>query len=678
MLQNFQTRLFPPRGQRAKTSALNKRLNTLVLLERHSEDGINLATLAPQEHPEINASTTSTPSSIPPETTTHKKEVSVEHQRVIRKILSMPESLPPSSKGTWNVRFRHSLKNSVDTEWFRTWAAASTSRGQDFRSLSSVVSKEMLDALWLPTATDFAVSPLTSSNSFSTLLGSNSLFSTTMMECKRDLSSEKTSWPSFMSSPQGITAKDVMEQQKNKRQRAAVAIPAPTRSEDEDDLESSSVQTTTAETTNKRKRTKKSATLKRDNKIVRCVRIPVSLYPPSLRSKTAQPVHQQSLYNEKREVLNRMFGIYRHIYNTTVEQYKEFGLDVSQEYEVRQMITALDGEWSLPFYAELPTASKQKAVTEFFTQLKTNLKKGGKFEMKFKSKLHSPQQCLPYGSCKVIADNSTIVLPYNPGGNKSSFKEIVLFMKQGVPEALKTRNDTKFIREEVKILRSRNGNLHVVIPITLSQHQEDEDCLRPVQVVSMDPGVRTFQTFYTPDGRCGKIGTSLDKVFVLLHKIDKTISKLSKPLSLNAKKRRRLKRSKYRQIDRVKNVRDDFHRKTCVWLLRNFDFILLPALSTKQVAPKLSSKTCRAMYTWSHYAFKQRLLDMSQKYTHKKVIIVDERFTTMTCGKCFTANYNVGASKVFSCAQCGLESDRDVHAARNILLRYVPDLFVLR
>ena len=469
-----------------------------------------------------------------------------------------------------------------------------------------------------------------------------------------------------------------MEQQKNKRQRAAVAIPAPTRSEDEDDLESSSVQTTTAETTNKRKRTKKSATLKRDNKIVRCVRIPVSLYPPSLRSKTAQPVHQQSLYNEKREVLNRMFGIYRHIYNTTVEQYKEFGLDVSQEYEVRQMITALDGEWSLPFYAELPTASKQKAVTEFFTQLKTNLKKGGKFEMKFKSKLHSPQQCLPYGSCKVIADNSTIVLPYNPGGNKSSFKEIVLFMKQGVPEALKTRNDTKFIREEVKILRSRNGNLHVVIPITLSQHQEDEDCLRPVQVVSMDPGVRTFQTFYTPDGRCGKIGTSLDKVFVLLHKIDKTISKLSKPLSLNAKKRRRLKRSKYRQIDRVKNVRDDFHRKTCVWLLRNFDFILLPALSTKQVAPKLSSKTCRAMYTWSHYAFKQRLLDMSQKYTHKKVIIVDERFTTMTCGKCFTANYNVGASKVFSCAQCGLESDRDVNAARNILLRYVPDLFVLR
>ena len=83
------------------------------------------------------------------------------------------------------------------------------------------------------------------------------------------------------------------------------------------------------------------------------------------------------------------------------------------------------------------------------------------------------------------------------------------------------------------------------------------------------------------------------------------------------------------------------------------------------------------MYTWAHYAFKQRLLEMSQKYTHKKVLIVNEAYTTRTCGNCFVVNNNVGASKVFCCVHCDLEADRDVHAARNILLRYVPDLFVL-
>ena len=307
--------------------------------------------------------------------------------------------------------------------------------------------------------------------------------------------------------------------------------------------------------------------------------------------------------------------------------------------------------------------------------------------MKFKSKLRSPQQCLPYGNCKVLADERTIILPYELRGKTSPLNEIVLFMKNGVPDALKSRNDKNFVREEVKVLMSRNGNLHVVIPLTLSQVQEAGSFSSGVKIVALDPGVRTFQTFYTPTGQFGKIGTcsgddvngsgGLEQMERLLKKIDKTISTLSKPDLLKSKKRRRLKRQKYRKLDQVKNVRNDFHRKTCVWLLRNFDIVLLPEFKKKTMVTSLNSKACRAMYTWAHYAFKQRLLEMSQKYTHKKVLIVNEAYTTRTCGNCFVVNNNVGTSKVFECVNCGLEADRDVHAARNILLRYVPDLFVL-
>ena len=215
-------------------------------------------------------------------------------------------------------------------------------------------------------------------------------------------------------------------------------------------------------------------------------------------------------------------------------------------------------------------------------------------------------------------------------GKTSPLNEIVLFMKNGVPDALKSRNDKHFVREEVKVLMSRNGNLHVVIPLTLSQVQEAGSFSDGVKIVALDPGVRTFQTFYTPTGQCGKIGTcsgddvngssGLEKIERLLKKIDKTISTLSKPEVLKSKKRRRLKRQKYRKLDQVKNVRNDFHRKTCVWLLRNFDIVLLPEFVVKTMVTSLNSKTCRSMYTWSHYAFKQRLLEMSQKYTHKKVL----------------------------------------------------------
>ena len=684
-----------------------KPLKTLESAGKLCDAGTNLDTLTQPEHPEINASTTTTPSVVPKiQKQRQRKPMSLENNLTLKTILSTPEFLPPSSKETWNVRYRHSLKNTVDSELFQTLAVASTLRGQDFRSLSSVVSTEMLEALWLPIATDFVGSPLTSLNSCSELLGSNSLFTAKIMEKRQSSPSlEKTSWPSFMFSPLDTTANDVMEKLKIKNVKrvktVAEALPTPmVHPEREDDQESSSELEATpvvvVPITTKRKRVKKSATLKANNNIMRCVSVPVTLYRPGVElgvsnlpylNNNLRPLHQQPEIIEKRNLLNKLFGTYRHIYNATVQLFNDKKIDVSQEYDVRAKLTNLDGELAQPWYSELPTPSKQKAVTECFTQVKTNLSKGGDFKMKFKSKLHSPQQCLPYGNCKVLADERTIILPYTLKGKTSPLSEIVLFMKNGVPNALKSRNDKNFVREEVKVLMSRNGNLHVVIPLTLSQIQQAESFSNGIRIVALDPGVRTFQTFYTPSGQCGKIGTcsgddvngssGLEKIERLLKKIDKTISTLSKPDVLKSKKRRRLKRLKYRKLDQVKNVRNDFHRKTCVWLLRNFDIVLLPEFKAKTMVTSLTSKTCRAMYTWSHYAFKQRLLEMSQKYTHKKVLIVNEAYTTRTCGNCFVVNDDVGVSKVFECVNCGLEADRDIHAARNILLRYVPDLFVL-
>ena len=684
-----------------------KPLKTLESAGKLCDAGTNLDTLTQPEHPEINASTTTTPSVVPKiQKQRQRKPMSLENNLTLKTILSTPEFLPPSSKETWNVRYRHSLKNTVDSELFQTLAVASTLRGQDFRSLSSVVSTEMLEALWLPIATDFVGSPLTSLNSCSELLGSNSLFTAKIMEKRQSSPSlEKTSWPSFMFSPLDTTANDVMEKLKIKNVKrvktVAEALPTPmVHPEREDDQESSSELEATpvvvVPITTKRKRVKKSATLKANNNIMRCVSVPVTLYRPGVElgvstlpylNNNLRPLHQQPEIIEKRNLLNKLFGTYRHIYNATVQLFNDKKVDVSQEYDVQAKLTNLDGELAQSWYSELPTPSKQKAVTECFTQVKTNLSKGGDFKMKFKSKLHSPKQCLPYGNCKVLADERTIILPYNLKGKTSPLNEIVLFMKNGVPDALKSRNDKNFVREEVKVLMSRNGNLHVVIPLTLSQIQQAESFSNGIRIVALDPGVRTFQTFYTPSGQCGKIGTcsgddvngssGLEKIERLLKKIDKTISTLSKPDVLKSKKRRRLKRLKYRKLDQVKNVRNDFHRKTCVWLLRNFDIVLLPEFKAKTMVTSLTSKTCRAMYTWSHYAFKQRLLEMSQKYTHKKVLIVNEAYTTRTCGNCFVVNDDVGVSKVFECVNCGLEADRDIHAARNILLRYVPDLFVL-
>ena len=70
------------------------------------------------------------------------------------------------------------------------------------------------------------------------------------------------------------------------------------------------------------------------------------------------------------------------------------------------------------------------------------------------------------------------------------------------------------------------------------------------------------------------------------------------------------------------------------------------------------------------YQFQQRLkdkCDVEGTILH----IVNESYTSVTCGKCGEINKNLGKSKNFKCSQCSLEVDRDINGARNILLKNI-------
>ena len=91
---------------------------------------------------------------------------------------------------------------------------------------------------------------------------------------------------------------------------------------------------------------------------------------------------------------------------------------------------------------------------------------------------------------------------------------------------------------------------------------------------------------------------------------------------------------------------------------------------------RINSKAVRGMMNWTHYLFKQRLLYISSRYIDCKVHIVDESYTSKTCGKCGTLNYKLGGSKTFRCisSTCDYICDRDINDARNILLKAEWDL----
>ena len=197
------------------------------------------------------------------------------------------------------------------------------------------------------------------------------------------------------------------------------------------------------------------------------------------------------------------------------------------------------------------------------------------------------------------------------------------------------------------------------------------------EVVSIDPGIRTFATCYDPSGAitewgCGKETTRL--LFWLLRKASRLEEKAR---CAKGRHRRRIGAVAARIRKRSTDLVNELHRKLSLWLCRNHAAVLLPKFDTRQIVQhkgrpkrKLGKKTSGACVRLSHYKFRTYLQNKAREFG-TEVVICDERHTSMACGCCGKLNRGLGSSKTFLCPSCGYRADRDHNAARNVLLRYV-------
>jgi transposase len=81
--------------------------------------------------------------------------------------------------------------------------------------------------------------------------------------------------------------------------------------------------------------------------------------------------------------------------------------------------------------------------------------------------------------------------------------------------------------------------------------------------------------------------------------------------------------------------------------------------------------TARAMLSWAHFQFRQRLEAKAREYPWVRVHAdIGEEWTSKTCTRCGHIRHDLGAAEVYRCAQCGLVIDRDVNGARNIFIKH--------
>ena len=181
--------------------------------------------------------------------------------------------------------------------------------------------------------------------------------------------------------------------------------------------------------------------------------------------------------------------------------------------------------------------------------------------------------------------------------------------------------------------------------------------------VALDPGVRTFVTFYSPTVH-GKIGEGdFQEIYRLCRGLDSIQSQVS--LSQGRRKYRLRKaagRLRWKIFDRV----DELHKKTAHFLVTRFDRVLIPYFETSEIVTKLRSKTARSMLTFAHYRFKEFLKIKAQEYSCE-VLEVSEAYTSKTCSYCGKV-HNIGSKTRMKCS-CGIDVDRDLNASRGIYLR---------
>ena len=73
-------------------------------------------------------------------------------------------------------------------------------------------------------------------------------------------------------------------------------------------------------------------------------------------------------------------------------------------------------------------------------------------------------------------------------------------------------------------------------------------------------------------------------------------------------------------------------------------------------------------HSFGYFKFRERL-ENKCKLLGKRLVIVNEYYTSKSCCSCGIINHNLGSNKVLKCLNCDLEIDRDINGSINILLK---------
>ncbi|WP_083304925.1 RNA-guided endonuclease TnpB family protein [Moorea producens] len=319
---------------------------------------------------------------------------------------------------------------------------------------------------------------------------------------------------------------------------------------------------------------------------------------------------------KQRTLIRQWFGVSRYVFNKTVK-ILQIGVVKANWKAIKTGILNDLPEWC----KAVPYQIKSIAIKDACTAIREAKKKYKKTSViqrvKFRSRKNPTQSCyIPKSAVSVMGIYHT--------------KLGVITYSESLPDNV---CDCR--------LTSNNGNYYLVVPHKVTNLKAENQG----RVVALDPGVRTFITFFS-ETSVGKIGNGdFSRIQRLCHHLDNLISKISKA---KPGQKRRMRKAARRIVIRIQNLINELHHKAARFMLDNFDVILLPTFETAQMSKrgnrKIRSLTVRNLLNFAHYRFKEFLKHKAQE-TGKTVVDVCEAYTSKTVS--WTGELiNIGGSKV--------------------------------
>lgn len=303
--------------------------------------------------------------------------------------------------------------------------------------------------------------------------------------------------------------------------------------------------------------------------------------------------------------------------------------------------------------ASTPKHIRLSSVKSLYTAYKsaiTNLKRNNiqKFNIHYKSskKITTESIELEASSCKIVKDNKIKIY-----SNEFSF------IKNNKKIKKKTKkNIVKEIKHNPKIYYNKIYNeYYLLVPIEEKITPYD---FKKNNILSLDPGVKTLLSGY--DSNTGD-SIKFNNRIELLKKLKKKIAKIQSE--------KKQYKKYYRKFN---NIIKDNQIQISNYIVTNYDVILLPKFESQKLKLRNKHYNNKLLNMHKHYQLKQILQWISLKHG-KKVLIVDESYTSKTCGLCGTINNNLSLNdRLYNCIkkECKYkEVDRDYNGARNILIK---------